>query len=126
MASQRMTLGRKGEDVALDYLEKQGLTLLERNWRSGHLEIDLIMASPGTLHIVEVKTLRKPSPIEPWEHVDRLKQGKLAAAAGRYLHQRKFHGEVQFDIVSILVDGEWESWNLRYIPNAFLPVYFTF
>ena len=36
-------VGKRGEEEALDYLQQQGLELRERNWRSGHFEVDLIM-----------------------------------------------------------------------------------
>ena len=38
----RLRLGRQGEDIACRYLESIGHTILERNWRSGHLEIDIV------------------------------------------------------------------------------------
>ena len=124
MGTKRMSLGKWGEDKALEYLENQGFFLRERNWRSGHREIDLIMETPEKLHIVEVKTLRKPSPIEPWEHVTAAKRTDLAAAANHYISIFHVHKEVQFDIVSILVE-ENGDYDLRFIPDAFFPILFT-
>ena len=49
-------LGKWGEGVAADYLEQQGYSILERGWRSGHKDIDLIAFKQGILAFVEVKT----------------------------------------------------------------------
>ena len=43
-------LGQRGEDIACDYLRRIGHTILERNWRSGHLEIDIISISKNGIH----------------------------------------------------------------------------
>ena len=52
----RMTQGRVAENIALEWLQQEeGMELRERNWRSEHKEIDLIMESDDFLHIVEVK-----------------------------------------------------------------------
>ena len=55
----RQTLGRQGENIACSYLEGMGHTILERNWRSGHLEIDIISVDPEGIHFVEVKARQK-------------------------------------------------------------------
>jgi len=125
MGTNRMSLGKWGEERALEYLENEGLFLRDRNWRSGHKEIDLIMETPAKVHFVEVKTLKAPSPIEPWEHVDGRKQAALVAAANRYIAEKHIHKEVQFDIVSILVAPDGQNCDIRYIPDAFLPIYYT-
>lgn len=113
--------GRRGEDAALEWLEAQGMWLRERNWRWEHREIDLIMESPQWLHIVEVKLLRMPSAIEPWEQVGAQKQRNLAIAADHYVRMNRIEKEVHFDIVSIgeVVGG---AMRIEYIPEAFIPM----
>ena len=54
----RRDLGRLGEDIACDLLRKMGHTILERNYRNGHLEIDIISIDADGIHFVEVKTRR--------------------------------------------------------------------
>lgn len=113
--------GRRAEDFALEWLTKRGLSLLERNFRVGHKEIDLIMESRDRLHIIEVKSLEAPSPIFPDEQVDLIKRRNLISAAAGYVAHSHTTKEVQFDIVSVMYfDGRPE---LEYIPEAFYPLY---
>ena len=109
--------GKRGEAVALEWLLARGLVLRERNWRWNHKEIDLIMESDRWLHVVEVKTLRAPAPIEPWEQVNREKQRNLARAADHYVREHGIAKEVHFDIVSVMETQEGAR--VEYIPEAF-------
>lgn len=120
--SREITLGRAGEDMALELLQKRGLWLLERNWRWNHKEIDIIMESPSAVHFVEVKTLKAPAVREPWEAVTPEKQRNLALAAEHFIYERHIWKEAQFDIVSILCreDGSMET---EYIERAFFPIF---
>lgn len=112
--------GKRGEELALAHMEKLGLHLLDRNWRNGHREIDLVMGSPGRIHIVEVKTLTAPLTVQPFEKVDVRKRGNLVAAARSYLAQKHLADEVQFDVVSVVFDGP--DAEVEYIPEAFFPI----
>lgn len=116
----RSETGRRGEDLAVQFLTDNGLRLLERNYRTGHMEVDLVMMSnDGKLHIVEVKSLNGALSGEPYERVDTKKRRFMISAAGAYLKEKKLDCEVQFDIVSIILDKE-ES-DIQYIPGAFMP-----
>ena len=77
-------LGKKGEQVAAEFLEAHGHTILQRNWRSGHLEIDLISEDDFGLHFVEVKSRTAPIEAAPEENVNPRKQGKITSAAPLY------------------------------------------
>ena len=112
--------GRRGEDLALDWLLAHGLTLRDRNWRGGHKEIDLVMESAERLHVVEVKTLTPPLLIRPSEKVDAAKQARLVAAASHYIAQHHVRKEVRFDVVSVVLDGDQPR--VEYIPAAFFPI----
>lgn len=113
--------GRRGEDVALAWLQAQGFRLLDRNWRSNHKELDLVVESAARVHIVEVKTMTAPLQIRPYEKVDAVKQGRLVAAANHYIAARQVRKEVQFDVVSVVFDGERTE--VEYIPEAFYPIW---
>lgn len=121
----RAETGRRGEEAACRFLTERGHVILERNWRSGHLEIDIISLSSDGLHIVEVKTRVAPVEAAPEENVRYGKQRHLVAAAQRYLHDKddaRLSGlEVFFDIIAITLDEGTEQ--IAYFPQAFLPIY---
>lgn len=117
-----METGRRGEEVAAAWLEARGFRVVERNWRSGHKEVDLVAESRYAVHIVEVKTLTPPLLSLPAEKVDARKQARLVAAARRLIAERHIDCEVQFDIVAVVLDGEEPQ--VEYIPEAFYPIFY--
>ena len=48
--------GKWGEDIAANYMLEHGFEILERNWRHGRMEIDIIAQKEGVLYFVEVKS----------------------------------------------------------------------
>lgn len=122
----RMTLGKMGEDVACGFLSGNGHTIIERNFRTGHLEIDIISLDRNGVHFVEVKSRMAPVAVSPEENVTAAKQRKVAEAASRYLRMSKdkrISGdlEVNFDVVAVTFDGGNEI--VEWFPNAFYPMY---
>ena len=67
--SGKKALGRLGEEMACDFLQSRGQRILQRNWRCGHLEIDIISEAPDGLHFVEVKACTTPLVIDPHEKI---------------------------------------------------------
>ena len=65
----RMLLGRRGEDVACGFLESMGHRIVARNYRTGHLEIDIISTDVNGVHFVEVKSRMAPVAVAPEENV---------------------------------------------------------
>ena len=125
METSRMTLGRKAEDMACDYLIKRGHTILNRNWRSGHLELDVVSLDPAGIHFVEVKARVAPSQADPEENVGYRKQRRLTAAAQAYLRSAEKRSlldqnEVFFDIFSVIFEGE--KVETKWFPQAFIPI----
>lgn len=121
MKCSRYSKGRLGEDLALDFLLNNGLSLRNRNCRVGHKEMDLVMESESHIHIVEVKSIEK-SGADPSEKVDETKIRRLTSAAGEYVAVNHISKEVQFDVVTIVFDGT--DFDLEYLPNAFYPIYY--
>lgn len=122
----RMELGRRGEDVACGFLTGKGHTVVQRNYRAGHLEIDIITLDRNGVHFVEVKSRVAPVMVSPEENVTIGKQRKVADAALRYLHTAKDKRisadmEVNFDVVAVTFDGGKET--VEWFPNAFYPMY---
>ena len=121
-----MLLGKRGEDVAESFLEGLGHNILTRNYRTGHLEIDIISTDANGVHFVEVKSRVAPVAVAPEENVTPLKQRKIANAALRYLHGSKDPGvsadsDVHFDIVAVTFDGGDEI--VEWFPDAYIPIY---
>jgi putative endonuclease len=97
-------LGKWGEDEAALYYEDRGYEILERDWKLGKRDIDLIALTEDkdTLVFVEVKTRQNNDLQEPEEAVDVKKMRNLAIAANAYV---KLHGldmDVRFDIISVI------------------------
>ena len=123
----RMLLGKRGEDVACRFLEGMGHRILTRNYRSGHLEIDIVSEDGNGVHFVEVKSRVAPVAAAPEESVTPLKQRKIANAALRYLNKSKDPAlsgvtDVSFDVVAITFDGGEET--VDWFPNAYIPMYY--
>ena len=121
----RQTLGKRGEDVACRYLESIGHTILERNWRSGHLEIDIISFDSSGIHFVEVKSRQKNIQAPPQENVNTAKQKNITKGALKYLNTVRGTGhrgmECFFDVIAITVVGK--EARIEWIPQAYIPLY---
>jgi len=105
----RMTLGKRGETIALQYLLDKGFTLLEKNWRFHHKEVDIIAFDGQDLVFVEVKTRSSEWYGTPEEAVDNRKQKYLIAAAEAYITSRNLDVDIRFDIVSIILRPNYQS-----------------
>lgn len=128
MRSNRTVVGRKGEEEASRYLSGLGHRILVRNWRGGHLELDIVTLLGSELHIVEVKSRVAPVMAEPQRNVGREKQRRLAAAAQAFLHSDERKAlpadlEVFFDVLSVVFYGTGADFDIDYYPKAFIPHY---
>jgi putative endonuclease len=113
----RIALGKKGEDLALRYLLKKGYTLLERNWRFRHKEVDIIAADGRDLVFIEVKTRSSEYFGAPEEAVDYKKQRYLTDAAEAFIRIRDIDTNIRFDVVSIVLKSGYQS--IDHIVDAF-------
>jgi putative endonuclease len=97
-------IGMRGESAAAAYLERMGMEILERNWRTGRGEIDIIALDGEELVICEVKTRRSTSTGTPEEAVSASKQRRLARLAQSYISSAGLTDcTVRFDVVSVEV-----------------------
>ena len=102
MSTRRQVVGRWGEDVAADYLKANGYTLLARNVRTNHGEIDILASKDGLLVFVEVKTRSSHTFAYPEDSVTRHKQVYMLSAAEDYLQAHPESGESwQFDVIAV-------------------------
>ncbi|PID52816.1 MAG: YraN family protein [Micrococcales bacterium] len=106
----RQQIGRHGEDLACAHLNGLGMTVLERNWRCAHGELDLVMDDAGTVVAVEVKTRRSTGFGDPVEAVTPQKLARLRSLLGLWLaaHPGTGRRPVRVDVVGVFMprDGE--------------------
>lgn len=112
------SLGKWGEEVVTDYLVKEGYAIVERNWKSNHKEIDLIVTKGKSIAFVEVKT-RRANDADPLNAMTTAKIRRLVSAANAYLKMTRVLLEPRFDVASVI--GEPHDFKLEYIEDAFYP-----
>ena len=78
-------LGKAGEDAAVAYLEKNEYVIRHRNWRKGHLELDIVAAKDNELIVVEVKTRSDTTVMQPEDAVTVQKIRHTVKAADTYI-----------------------------------------
>jgi putative endonuclease len=101
MSYQHHDTGKKGEDMAVDYLQQQKFTVLHRNWRHARYEIDVIACRDNVLHIIEVKTRTSLLFGYPEESVSKKKINNLLQGARAFMVQYPQWRQVQYNILSI-------------------------
>lgn len=100
--------------MAAEFYIGRGFTVLERNWRAGHKEIDLIVRNDTVVVFVEVKASFSKKFGHPAERIDRRKIENLSEAARRYIAEHDIAGiDVRFDVIT------FDGGELEHYPNAF-------
>lgn len=104
----RTEVARRGEDAAAAFLERIGMTVIDRNWRCSAGELDIIALDGTDLVIVEVKTRRSERAGTGEEAVSPAKQKRLARLAEAYLGATGVEEirQVRFDVIAIRVIAE--------------------
>jgi putative endonuclease len=116
----RHHLGRAGERLAAEHLERLGYAIVARNHRTRYGEIDLIAANRSTLVIVEVKTRRGRG--SPWDALDERKQRQVRRMGRAYLSEvddRPKRARVRFDAIGVTFDAVGRLVSLDHLENAF-------
>jgi putative endonuclease len=98
----KQNLGNWGEKLAEDFLINNGHTILERNWRFGRAEVDLISQDGKTLVFVEVKVRKNSNFGNPEDFVNSSKADRIKIASVEYQILKNYNGFIRFDIVAIL------------------------
>lgn len=114
-------LGTLGEEIASGHLKAKSYTILERNWRSGRMEVDIIARLGNELVIAEVKSRHRDYLGSPLDAVNRKKQKLLIRAANAYISKMGLDMEVRFDIIVVIFTKKTE-FEVHHIENAFYPV----
>jgi putative endonuclease len=119
MSAATQALGELGERIAERWLRARGWRVVQRRFRSGHRDIDLVVEREGVIAFVEVKARRGDGFGGPVEAVNWKKQKELGRSARVWVAR---HGRAsdayRFDVVGVLVDGE--RVRIRHIEGAFM------
>lgn len=110
--------GKIAEDMAADYLQKNGYKVIARNFRFQKAEIDIIAEKDDLTVIVEVKARSTDAFMLPQEAVTKTKIKSIVTAANHYLEEFDKDNEVRFDIISVLPD-EKRNLIIDHISDAF-------
>lgn len=111
-------LGKKGEEMAVNYLQKKGYSILERNYRFDKAEVDIIAQKDDVLAAVEVKTRSTPDFGDPQDFVKPKQIQQLVKAIDHYVNQKNVDVEVRFDIVAIIQNKAGTK--IEHLEDAFL------
>lgn len=111
--------GLKGEQLAELFFSQKGYIILNRNWRHGHREIDLIMQHSEWLVFAEVKTRRGLGFGFPEEAVTPAKQELMRIAATAYFELHPGFEKVRFDVLSIVLNQYDEIVEMVHLEDAF-------
>lgn len=110
--------GKKAEELAANFLLKNGYKILARNFRYQKAEIDIIAEKDNLIIICEVKARSTDVFNLPQEAVNKKKIKLLVSAADYYLQEFNVLDEIRFDIISVLPD-EKQNLVIEHIQNAF-------
>ena len=117
--AQHNILGHQGEELAVTFLEEKGYTILDRNWKLGDLETDIVAKQDDEIVFVEVKTRASLSWGAPEEAVDELRKRRMTAAANAYLKFHRLDNPFRFDIIAIVLNQREQT--INHIEQAFSP-----
>ncbi|MBE6654730.1 MAG: YraN family protein [Ruminococcaceae bacterium] len=123
--NKKKSIGKTGEDIAVNYLEKLGFKMLYRNYRAGHLETDIICEDETHILFVEVKTRTDTGRATRFgsarDAVDVRKRQRILECAKEYIYKNKPKKKPRIDVIEVYLDGRGElipERGIRHIKNA--------
>ncbi len=102
----KKTIGNKGESIAENYLKKKGYKIIERNFRTKSLEIDIIAEKENVLVFIEVRSKTKNDFGTPEETINFKKSKKLKRNSEKYINYKKYNGACRIDAICIIFENE--------------------
>ena len=117
MQTEKQIRGAIGEQAAVDYLRKNGFFIVERNYRIGRSEVDIIASRYDELHFVEVKTRKFGTMTAPEDALNERKYRAMRRAASAYMAQNLSPLEPRFSLIAIEMVGEQVE-SLRFVEDA--------
>lgn len=110
-------LGKKGEQLAVEYLISHNYEILERNYRFDKAEVDIIASKNNILAIIEVKTRSSTDFGNPQDFVKPKQIKNLVKAVNEYVTEKDLNHEVRFDIIAIV--NENKKYEIEHLKDAF-------
>ena len=116
--ARQQEVGKRGERLAIDYLEHKGYHVKEINWRFKKAEVDIIAEVNGIVVFLEVKTRSDDYYGSPDQAINKKKERLITSAAHAYIDQHQYEGPIRFDVISILLQ-EHKMAQIKHIEDAF-------
>ena len=115
--AQHNELGKKGEQLAVNFLLESNYIIIERNYRFDKAEVDIIARKNNTLAIIEVKTRSSSDFGNPQDFVKPKQIKNLVKAVDQYVVKNNLDLDIRFDIIAITKKGK--TYNIEHLENAF-------
>lgn len=115
--AQHNQLGKKGEQLAIDFLLEKGYDIVERNYRFDKAEVDIIAKNNNTLAIIEVKTRSSSDFGDPQDFLKPKQIKRIVKAVDEYVLVNKMDLEIRFDIIAIVKENK--GYLIEHLENAF-------
>lgn len=110
--------GDKGEQLAVDFLIKAGYSILDRNFRSGKSEIDIIAELKDFIVFIEVKTRSEFQNNNPGDLLSHAQQNRITNAAHDYIITKDIDLEARFDLMIVVLE-QGNKTKIEHIEDAF-------
>mgnify|MGYP001563393097 FL=1 len=119
--AKHITIGQLGEEEVVRFIENNGHTILDRNFRSRFGELDIVSKKDGVMHFIEVKSVEE----KPWmdqlpeENVTQAKREKMAKTIEIYLSEKRLEGvDFTIDIAGVFVNLANKSARVRILEDV--------
>ena len=99
-------VGVRGEDVACGYLRENGFQILERNYKTKYVEIDIVASKDDELVFVEVRTKIGDDFGSPEETIKKDKTRRLKRGALGYAQRKKYKGQYRIDSICVVLNNK--------------------
>ena len=113
-------LGKWGEQVAVEYLQKKGYQIMFRDWKIGHRDLDIIAKKDDVVVILEVRTRRNNRFGDTEMTIDRQKIKNICIASNTFVKRLKIDNDIRFDIIAITGTPD-TGYTINHIEDAFKP-----
>lgn len=127
MKTQKQKIGQIGEDLACKFLVKHGFLIVERNYLRKYGEIDIIAKKDKILHFIEVKTVSRENisrgtsdDYRPEDNIHQQKLKSVARTMQAYLLDKKFEGDWEFDVITVILDQMRKQAKITMMNNIIL------